>query len=183
MDESQKWLTLIDSSEFSSLFVEELGWDRPLSEKKQFVFESARFELTSVASYKGIQVWTCNQIPNARIQREIDKQVSKISAERLLIFHDDLEQNWRWPMSKESSGKGIVRLVNHQHIKGNKTVSLLQRLKLIQISLQTEPPTLVEMLLRLRKAFDADQITKTFYREFSKYQKQLVQEKIKCEFW
>jgi hypothetical protein len=176
MDESQKWLTLIDSSEFSSLFVEELGWDRPLSEKKQFVFESAKFELTSVASYKGIQVWTCNQIPNARIQREIDKQVSKISAERLLIFYDDLEQNWRWPMSKESSGKGIVRLVNHQHIKGNKTVSLLQRLKLIQISLQTEPPTLVEMLLRLRKAFDADQITKTFYREFSKYQKQLVQE-------
>jgi hypothetical protein len=176
MDESQKWLALIDSNEFSSLFVEELGWDRPLSEKKQFVFDSAKFELTSVASYKGIQVWTCNQIPNARIQREIDKQVSKISAERLLIFYDDLEQNWRWPMSKESSGKGIVRLVNHEHIKGNKTVSLLQRLKLIQISLQSEPPTLVEMLLRLRKAFDADQITKTFYREFSKYQKQLVEE-------
>ena len=176
MDESQKWLALIDSSEFSSLFVEELGWDRPLSEKKQFVFDSAKFELTSVASYKGIQVWTCNQIPNARIQREIDKQISKISAERLLIFYDDLEQNWRWPMSKESSGKGIVRLVNHEHIKGNKTVSLLQRLKLIQISLQSEPPTLVEMLLRLRKAFDADQITKTFYREFSKYQKQLVEE-------
>jgi hypothetical protein len=79
-------------------------------------------------------------------------------------------------MSKESSGKGIVRLVNHEHIKGNKTLSLLQRLKLIQISLQSKPPTLVEMLLRLRKAFDADQITKTFYREFSKYQKQLVEE-------
>ena len=43
MDESLKWLGLIDSSEFSSLFVEELGWDRPLSEKKQFVFDSAKF--------------------------------------------------------------------------------------------------------------------------------------------
>jgi hypothetical protein len=67
MDESQKWLGLIDSNEFSSLFVEELGWDRPLSEKKQFVFDSAKFEITPVASYKGIQVWTCDQIPNARI--------------------------------------------------------------------------------------------------------------------
>ena len=77
-------------------------------------------------------------------------------------------------MSRESSGKGIIRLVNHEHIRGQRTLSLLQRLKFIAISLDDDAPSLVEMLLRLRKAFDADQITKSFYKEFATYQKSLV---------
>ena len=174
MDDSQKWLALIDARKFSSLFVDELGWDRPISEKKQFVFDSEKFELTPVASYKGIQIWSCPALPNARIQREIDKSISNVSAERLLIFHDDTHQNWRWPMSREASGKGIVRLINHEHINGQETLSLIQRLKFIAIPLDKKSPTLVEMLLKLRKAFDAEQITKNFYKEFSSYQKELV---------
>jgi hypothetical protein len=108
------------------------------------------------------------------IQREIDKSISRISAERLLIFHDAINQNWRWPMSREASGKGIIRLVNHEHIRGQRTLSLIQRLKFVAVPLDVEPPSLVDMLLRLRKAFDADQITKSFYKEFATYQKSLV---------
>ena len=84
----------------------------------------------------------------SEIAHAIDKSISKISAERLVIFHDAEHQNWRWPMSREASGKGIIRLVNHEHVLGQKTLSLLQRLKFIQISLNAEAPTLVDMLLR-----------------------------------
>jgi hypothetical protein len=77
-------------------------------------------------------------------------------------------------MSRESSGKGIVRLVNHEHFKGQKTQSLLQRLSLIAIDISSNEPSLIEMLLRLRKAFDADQITKKFYKDFSGRQKTLL---------
>jgi hypothetical protein len=174
MDKTDAWLELIDTHKFSHLFIEELGWDRPVTENMNFHFGSEKFVLEPVASYKGIQVWTCSSLPNAKIQREIDKNISKISAERLLIFHDDLHQNWRWPMSREASGKGIIRLVNHEHVKGQRTLSLLQRLKFIAIPLDQETPSLVDMLLRLRKAFDADQITKSFYKEFATYQKSLV---------
>lgn len=174
MDSFDKWLLLVDHNNFSELFIDELGWDRPIAEKKSYSFALEEFELQPVASYKGIQVWACPSIPNAKIQREIDKSISKVSAERLIIFYDNVKQNWRWPMSRESSGKGIIRLVNHEHIVGKETLSLLQRLKFIAIPLTSEPPSLVEMLLRLRKAFDADQITKSFYKEFSSYQKNLV---------
>ena len=174
MDSTDKWLELIDSKNFSDLFIEELGWDRPITEKMHFSFGSEKFDLEPVASYKGIQVWTCANVPNAMIQREIDKSISRISAERLLIFHDEINQNWRWPMSREASGKGIIRLVNHEHIRGQRTLSLIQRLKFVAIPLDVEPPSLVDMLLRLRKAFDADQITKSFYKEFATYQKSLV---------
>jgi hypothetical protein len=174
MDKTEAWIDLIDACQFSNLFVEELGWDRPITEKMNFNFGAETFVLDPVASYKGIQVWTCSNLPNARIQREIDKSISKISTERLIIFHDELHQNWRWPMSREASGKGIIRLVNHEHTKGQRTLSLIQRLQFIAISLQDEPPSLVEMLLRLRKAFDADQITKSFYKEFATHQKNLV---------
>lgn len=174
VDMNEQWLKLIDSAKFGDLFIEELGWDRPVSNKFEHTFGAEKFFVIPVANYKGIQVWECPSIPNARIQREIDKSISKISAERLIIFHDEEHQNWRWPMSREASGKGIIRLVNHEHVRGQKTLSLLQRLKFIQISLNSDAPTLVDMLLRLRKAFDADQITKSFYREFATYQESLV---------
>lgn len=174
MIEEKKILELIDSDRFSELFIDELGWNRPVAQQMEFSIGAERFNLIPVASYKGIQVWSCNQIPNLRIQRAIDKEIAKISAERLTIFHNKQLQNWRWPMSRESTGNGIVRLVNHDHIKGQRTLSLVQRLLAISIPMNQEPPGLVEMLLRLRRAFDADQITKRFYREFSGYQKKIV---------
>lgn len=169
-------LKLIDNEEFKQLFIDELGWNLPNASTLKLSFEGQEYALVPIAQFKGIQVWACNSVPNAKIQREIDKEISKISTERLVIFHDNINQNWRWPMARESSGKGIVRLINHEHIVGNQTESLVQRLNLLRISVNEEEPTLVEMLLKLRRAFDADQVTKKFYREFSTYQKKLVSE-------
>ena len=172
-----KWISLIDGKEFQKLFLEELGWDRPQkTEELNFEYLGENFAIHPVAGFKGIQVWSCEGVPNARIQREIDRIVSKVSAERLIIFYNNDKQSWRWPMSKESTGKGVVRLINHEHIVGQVTLSLLQRLQMVAISLDAPEPSLVEMLLRLRKAFDADQITKSFYREFSARQKGLLEE-------
>jgi hypothetical protein len=175
VDVIDRWLNLIDSAKFSDLFIDELGWDRPISNEFEYINGPDKFIINPVANFKGIQVWACPAIPNAKIQREIDKSISKISTERLVIFYDTENQNWRWPMSREASGKGIIRLVSHEHTQGQKTLSLLQRLEFIQIPLHEDAPTLVEMLLRLRKAFDADQITKSFYREFATYQESLVE--------
>lgn len=174
MVNNSSWLALIDSERFSELFIDELGWNQPISSEQNLQVANQTFKIIPVASFKGIQVWSCNSLPNSKIQREIDKELSKISTERLTIFYDSISQNWRWPMSRESTGKGIIRLINHEHVKGNNTQSLLQRLQSIQIDLGINEPSLVEMLLKLRRAFDADQVTKKFYREFSEYQSNLV---------
>lgn len=174
MSESSKWLSLLDQDSFKDLFIDELGWNQPTAQNLVLTPGGQKIALTPIASYKGIQVWGCNSVPNARIQREIDKEISKTSTERLVIYFDETRHIWRWPMSRESSGKGIIRLVSHEHIKGQKTLSLLQRLQQISISLSEPEPSLVDMLLRMRKAFDAEQVTKKFYKEFSSHQKKLV---------
>lgn len=174
MFETNKWLSLLDQDDFTELFIEELGWNQPTAQGISLNVAGEKFNLVPIASFKGIQVWSCNSVPNAQIQREIDKEISKISTERLVIYFDDTGHLWRWPMSRESTGKGIVRLVTHEHLKGQKTLSLLQRLQQISISLNEPEPSLVEMLLRMRKAFDAEQVTKKFYKEFSTHQKKLV---------
>lgn len=174
MFDAKKWLSLLDQEDFTELFIEELGWNQPTAQVVSLNITGEKFNLVPIASFKGIQVWGCNSVPNAQIQREIDKEISKTSTERLVIYFDDTHHIWRWPMSRESTGKGIVRLVTHEHLKGQKTLSLLQRLQQISISLNEPEPSLVEMLLRMRKAFDAEQVTKKFYKEFSTHQKKLV---------
>ena len=174
MYDSNKWLSLLDRNLFKDLFIDELGWNQPTAQNLVLTLDGEKINLNPIASFKGIQVWGCNSVPNARIQREIDKEISKTSTERLVIYSDDARHIWRWPMSREATGKGIVRLVTHEHLIGQKTLSLLQRLQLISISLTEPEPNLVEMLLRMRKAFDAEQVTKNFYKEFSTHQKKLV---------
>ena len=166
----------IDAKQFSSLFIEELGWDKPNAKSIQVHCDGDEFVVEPVSNYKGIQVWKCQALPSARVQREIDRHISNVSAERLVIFFNEENQNWRWPMAREASGKGVIRLVNHEYKTGVNNVALLQRLQSISVPLKGTPPTLVEMLQRLRRAFDADQITKSFYKEFASEHKLLVTE-------
>jgi hypothetical protein len=166
-------LKLIDEGDFRSLFVEELGWDRPTL--KPFVAEvdEQRFELTEVAGFSGIRVWVCNALPDQRVQRAIDAQVRKISEARLLIFTDGTSQEWRWLQSPDANGAGQPRLTTHRHYVGSSNQALLQRLANIEISM-SETPSLIEVLRRMRSAFDADVVTRRFYDQFVRKQQDLT---------
>jgi hypothetical protein len=164
---------LIDAANFQELFLEHLGWNHNRAKVRRINADSEQFELTPVATYKGIQVWSCGSIPSPRVQRQIDREVSKFSIERLVIFHDDHSQHWRWPMSSQANGQGSTRLVDHEHLVGRSNTALLQRLSLIEIEPNDEP-SLFQMLRRMHRAFDADRLTKSFYGEYTKCFKRLV---------
>jgi hypothetical protein len=164
---------LIDDGSFQELFLEHLGWNQHKSKVRSIRVDSDQFLLKPVASFKGIQVWACNSIPSARVQRQIDREVSKLSIERLVIFHDDKSQHWRWPMSNQAGGDGPVRLVNHEYQVGRVNTALIQRLGLIEIAIDQEL-SLFEMLHKMHKAFDADRLTKSFYSEYTKCFMKLV---------
>lgn len=166
-------LKLINGADFRQLFIEELGWNRPDHPSISVVVDGSGYPLTQVAGYKGIRVWACSAVPDRRTQRMIDHEVKKISNERLLIFHDSVHQEWRWPQSSDTQGRSQPRLVTHQHFVGKDNPALLQRLGMVRLGI-TEEPTVVELLQRMRRAFDADRVTNAFYRQFLTQHQALV---------
>lgn len=156
---------MLDEGDIKALFLEGLQWNRSKRKAITVSVEGADIVLDPVAEYRGIVVWVAAELPTGRVQRLVDAQVAKESRERLVIFMDQERQHWRWPMASDAGGKGTVRLVTHEHIVGRTTESLLQRLEFIKIGIDDDP-TVVEMLALLRRAFDADQVTKAFYRRF-----------------
>ncbi len=163
----------IDKGDFRSLFIEELGWSKPDHPTLTVEIEGGKHQLTQVAGYKGIRVWSCAEVPDRRTQRLIDHAVKKVSNERLVIFHDTTHQEWRWPQSSDTQGQGQPRLVTHQHYVGKANPALDQRLEMISLEL-SESPTVVELLKRMRRAFDADRVTNAFYKQFLTQHEALV---------
>jgi len=172
-----KLIDLVNAGQWKDLFIEELGWTRPSLKPLVIRLENESEEyditLTEVAQYRGIRIWVCNDLLDARTQRFVDREVKKHSTERLIIFADEQQQEWRWPQTSDDKGRGKTRLISHLHAVGRESPALEQRLRLIEIGV-TESPSILEVLKRLRAAFDADRVTKAFYDKFQMRHEALV---------
>lgn len=166
-------MELINAGRFQELFREELGWSRPDHPPINVEADGHKYVLTQLAGFKGVRVWGCPTVPPGRIQRRIDQEVRKVSDERLVIFADHDKQEWRWPQSFNVHGSGQPRLVTHNHFAGNPNPALDQRLAMVEIGMN-EDPSVIEILRRMRAAFDADKVTKSFYTKFLAKHKELV---------
>ncbi len=163
-----EWIgDFVDKARFTELFVEVLGWDRPRERRSvQVETDLGEVSVTEVASFRGLSVWACPCIPSSASQRQIDRILRSESAERVVIFYDDMRQLWRWPQARDAAGSGAPRLVSHEHIVGRTNEALRQRLQFISLGMD-EDVTVLEVVRRLRKAFDSDRITKSFYVKFA----------------
>jgi len=166
-------MRLVNAGDFKRLFLEELGWNRPDLPPQQVTVDDETYSLTQVAGYSGLRVWLCDRVPDARTQRLIDRQIRRVSDARLLIFADRIKQEWRWLQSADTDGVGQPRLALHRHVVGTHNEALSQRLTTIEIGLQ-ESPTLIDVLRRMRAAFDADVVTRRFYDQFIRRQRALT---------
>lgn len=167
--------TYVDHRNFGELFIEELGWSRPNGRPRRIdvPIDTGNVTVEEVATLKGVTVWACPSVPDGRTQREIDRHLKRESTERLTIFHDDTHQQWKWPQTRDTSGAGAVRLITHEHRTGRPNQALAQRLEMIALGVDDDDPTVVEINRRLRRAFDADAVTKKFYRSFSEHHSRL----------
>ena len=166
-------MKLVNSGDFQTLFLEELGWDKPDLAPLRVTVDEQTYTLQQVAGYSGLRVWLCNDLPDARTQRLIDQHVRKVSDARLLIFSDHTRQEWRWLQSADAEGVGQPRLALHRHTVGTTNEALNQRLGTIEIKIN-ESPTLIDVLRKMRAAFDADIVTKRFYDQFVRRQRALT---------
>ncbi|MBT9605080.1 DNA methyltransferase [Microbacterium sp.] len=167
-------MKLVNAGAFQTLFLEELGWDRPHLAPLKITVDEQTHTLEQVAGYSGLRVWLCREVPDARTQRLIDQHVRKISDARLLIFADDEHQEWRWLQTADADGVGQARLALHRHFVGTTNEALNQRLGTVEIPLN-ENWTLIEVLRRMRAAFDADVVTRRFYDQLVRRQRALTE--------
>lgn len=147
-------LPLVDNADFRSLFIDELGWDNPDQPSRTVTVDGVDYTLTQVAGYKGMRIWHCADLPGRRIQRHIDNLIAKDNLERLVIFTNSYQQEWRWPRRAQTGGVNAKLLV-HQHTVGEPDTHLVDQLSAITIDFDNEP-TLPELLARMRSAFDVE---------------------------
>lgn len=145
-------LRAVDQGAFRQLFVEHLGWNNPDLPDREIEVASQTFRLQQVAGYKGLRIWLCAELPERKVQRAIDSALAKDNLERLVIFAAPHRQEWRWPRRAETGGVNPKLLV-HQHEVGSNDPHLAAQLASIEVDFDIEP-TLVELLARMRAAFD-----------------------------
>lgn len=147
-------LDLVDTRDFRTLFIDELGWENPDRPALTFEVDGTDYQLTQVAGYKGLRIWHCPVLPPRPVQRQIDVLVGKDNLERLVVFTDGHRQEWRWPR-RAQLGSTNAKLIVHQYHIGDRTTHLASRLRAIELDFDEDLP-LVTLLDRMRDAFDKE---------------------------
>ena len=147
-------MQLVDVDNFDQLF-RKLGWLKPDAPRE---FEAHGAQLDKVATYRGMAVWVCYQLPTRPEQRLIDAELAKVSAERLVIFTDGGSQDWRWPRHAKL-GSVNAKLMAHRHEIGTPDPDLRDRLETMKIGIDDEFLSLPALVERMRQVFDRESET------------------------
>ena len=107
--------------------MEELGWYNPDRPNLTAVVDGNAYVLTQVTGYNGLRIWHHDGCPPRPVQRAIDVEVGRDTAERMIIFTDAGRQEWRWPR-RAKLGSTNAKLVVHEHIVGVAHPDLERRL-------------------------------------------------------
>jgi type I restriction-modification system DNA methylase subunit len=164
---------LLQSFDFKTVFIEELGWSQPAS-RRPVTFEAADeiFLRAQIAELSGVVVFEViasdGRIPDAKTRAAIHKQTAKLHHENLLIFVDGQRTQSLWYWVKREEGKSYPR--EHWYFNGQPGDLFLSKLSsmVVDISEFDESGRLpiVEVASRLKKALDIEHVTKKFYAEF-----------------
>src|SRR5215210_4927631 len=97
---------LLKEFKFTELFTQELGWDRLRLQPRSLTVDGTSCTLAPVAEKRGFQVFEClssDGIPSRAVRTKIDREVTKLAYEHLIVFVDSerTTQIWRWEQREE----------------------------------------------------------------------------------
>jgi tetratricopeptide (TPR) repeat protein len=149
-------LRYLQKCDFTSLFVNELGWDYPSNNQIELTISNQKYLLKSLAEKRGFVVYECktidaNEIPSVSIRRRIDEFIKEYTYEHLLIYTDSpyTKQIWQW--GKRLNGEILYR----EYLFESQNKDLLARLSLLYFSLTEEASlSLVKVIKKVQLAFD-----------------------------
>ena len=86
--------------ELESLFIEELGWDKPAGGPLTIPVDGDTFTLTPVADKRGFTVFLCvnahGSIPPRATRMRLDKETRKHRHEHMIVYTDARRQTQVW---------------------------------------------------------------------------------------
>lgn len=160
----------LQSSNFRKLFIEDMGWDHPISDL-DILYGGNQLHLTAVAQKRGLTVLICSplesgQLPDYTDRRKIETQLRKLIHEHILIFTnvDYTKQVWQW-VRREPGRPTTSR--EYEYYQGKSGQALLERLQRLVFTLKEEESLgIIDVASRVRATFDVERVTRRFYDRF-----------------
>src|SRR5688572_7551458 len=119
---------------YGELFMHDLNWGAPDHKPVSMPLQDgSTLTATNVASYRGLRVWEVAAFPGTAVEANLDLLISKTTTNRLVIFHKEGMQAWRWP-SRTSKGAGVsTRPARHVHKTGTNDPKFASKLEAIRL--------------------------------------------------
>ncbi len=168
--DAARFQKLLDAFKLEQLF-NELGWDHASLKPQTIAVNGEAFTLSAVAQKRGVAVLHCSpdsggNIPSRPTLLKIEKEALKLAHEHLLVFADAAQTTLTWLWVSRAPGQPTATRTHTWH-KGTSGESLRQKLNQIVWALEEEEAiTLTDVITGLRRAFDRDKISKSFYEKF-----------------
>ncbi len=177
----------LQAFQFADLFIEDLGWNYPDSEKPiHLTHEASSWQAQEISQLAGYRVFEITPddpdtpFPSSSTQQALWRQMTPHSAENILIFLDAQvpEQRsrslWLWmkretdPAHPHRSTKNRPR--RHHYLKGQPGDLFLSKLSALVIDLSELDEDgnlpITEAAERVRTGLDIEVVTKTFFDDF-----------------
>lgn len=183
-DEIRKILTRLENIEVLRQLFAELNYeyeDEPLTISLPDSIQPHVYELKTIAQRNGFKIILCKIDRLLKgLERKIIEQISRVHFHALIIFTDTSEKEWHFTnvrigetkdeIQKKLKEIGIRRRTFRRLIVGEserlRTAS--ERLALIEVD---EKETALQIHRKINKAFDVQQVSEDFYRDFVQYYK------------
>ena len=160
----------LKDSDFNSLFIEGLGWDRYTSHLDVTV-DDRTHSLSAVAQKRGMVafVWqppSGGRIPDYPTRRKVERKVAKSVHEHLIVYVDGARTTQVWQWVKREAGKPTA-CREHTYHRIQPGDALIQKLQALAFSIEDEEGlTLFAVTSGVRAGFDVEKVTKRFYDRF-----------------
>ena len=165
--------SLLDSFDFTSIFVNELGWSHPKNIKSLSIqINGMEFSKKMIAELAGVAVFEISSsdgsIPDARTRASIYKEIVPLHHENILIFVDKRRAMSLWYWVKRIEGKLFPR--DHIFVKGQPGDLFLSKIKSMVFDISDFDDfgnvSVLQVTSKLKDALDVEKVTKRFFNEF-----------------
>jgi len=144
-----------EQRDYQKLFIQDLNWSRPDQPPVTVEHDGRHVTATNVSSHKGLRVWVVNEKPDSKLEAALDQHLARSSTDRILIFHDEHEQVWRWPVRRAVGSTTTTRLSRHRHRNGDTDPRFAEKLDVIRLPYDVILDSNA-VLAKVRQAFDVE---------------------------
>jgi len=165
----------IQAFDFKSLFINELGWNNPLQiQARSLNVNETDYQIKPIATLGGVVVFAISGaiVPTAQNRAEIQRQISALHHENLLIFLDEFSKPTQsiWYWVKREAGK-TPQPREHYYFQGQSGDSFISKLAALFVDMTELEDSggdlsVVQVAKKLKDALDVETVTKKFYRDF-----------------